>query len=171
VWIPKHDEWLEPYCRMIERAVSMMDREDDFVATLAYVSSTLMPSDLRATPVAPATALFALRRTIAARLEEWLARRPRHSADSPPDRLSLAGADQIVYSSALRRVVGAWMPLVERTDDYFKWNELADRRGQREWDLLRKSWPLLWEHLHSSAWLTGLAVWNNDADRVDIYTE
>jgi hypothetical protein len=110
VWIPKHDEWLEPYCRMIERAVSMMDREDDFVATLAYVSSTLMPSDLRATPVAPATALFALRRTIAARLEEWLARRPRHSADSPPDRLSLAGADQIVYSSALRRVVGAWMP-------------------------------------------------------------
>lgn len=83
VWGPQHGDWVATYSRIVERAVKLLDREDQFMRTIGYLPRWLLPDDL--TRVAPAVViiLLDLTRSTVARLEDWVAKRALRVEQAP----------------------------------------------------------------------------------------
>ena len=45
LWGPQHSDWVATYSRIIERAVKLLAREDQFIRTIVYLPRWLIPDD------------------------------------------------------------------------------------------------------------------------------
>ena len=163
-WEPRHGEWVATYFRIIERAVKLLDREDEFARTVAYLPRWLLPDDL--TPAAPGVVvrLLDLTRSVVAGLEDWIvdrALRAEQSASMAPAELNLTGVDSRRYAETLRSVVGAWESVLSHTSAYFCWED-ASTEPVKQWNRFRATWPFLWHHLRNTAYFVAISVWNCD---------
>jgi hypothetical protein len=170
-WGPLHWNWTRPYQRIIERAVSIMDRDGDFVGLMMHLPSRLLADN--AAHMTPGIAATTLRLgvAVAARLEDWAEDRSLQPARTPDGaaELSLNPADRRLYEQTVRRFVGAWENVALMAGSYYGWSKEAS--AQAAWGRLVASWPLLWEHLRSTARLVMLAVLKSDRFAAETYAD
>jgi hypothetical protein len=171
-WKASHVEWLHEYRRLFDRAAKCIGHENEFVETLAYVPSRLLPRN--ALTHSSETTLTLLDGVIilAHQVENWLSSRDPYQNEEREnsDNTTLSGAEQKAYSEVVRGIVGAWESTLCDASSMYGWseNELSD---EEKWGRLCKSWPFLQRHLTNTAYVLALSVWNEDEDGAMYYSE
>lgn len=164
-WNAPHNEWIRQYRRLFERAASRISDDSDFIGKLAHVPLRLLPR--RNDPEMSDDVLQAivdLSRIQIHQLEAWVTRRTvveteTGSAASP--RMALAGSDAKAYESLLPDIVGAWESVLHAAPFMYRWRD-SELSAEERWDALRASWPFLRRHLHNTAYMLAVSVWNED---------
>jgi hypothetical protein len=170
-WGRLHWNWTRPYRRIIERAVSIIDRDDDFLGLMMYLPNRLLADNASHMTPEMAGSTLRLGVAVAARLEDWAKDRslqPERTPDSSPE-LSLNPTDRRRYEQTIRRFVGAWENVTLMAGSYYGWSREASAHAA--WSRLVASWPLLWEHLRSTATLVMLALLHSDRFAAETYVD
>ena len=170
-WGRLYWNWTRPYQRIIESAVSIMDRDDDFVGLMMYLPNRLLADNASHMTSEIAGSTLRLGVAVAARLEDWAKDRSLHPERTPDGSpaLSLNPTDRRRYEQTVRRFVGAWENVTLMAGSYYGWSKEAS--AQAVWNRLVASWPLLWEHLRSTASLVMLAVLHSDRFAAETYAD
>jgi len=160
-----HEEWIRQYRRLFERAADALNKDSDFIGTLAYLPLRLLPR--RATDFSPAiiSTILDLGPILVTRLESWVTRRvtvDNPTGESASPRLVLAGSDKAAYSEALLEVVGGWESILQFVGSFYGWKEVRNLPPDVRWPALSRSWPFLKRHIRNTAYFVSSAVWNED---------
>ncbi|ADV11986.1 hypothetical protein [Mesorhizobium ciceri] len=174
-WNAPHQDWIRQYRRLFERAAGRIPDDDHFIRALAYTPRRLLPAEsdpeLSASIVRGILSLIPM---LMHRLEDWVTKRT--SLDTPKgeaasQRLALAGSDAKAYANVLPELVGAWEGLLQQAPTMYRWPETAGEDSDAAWFAFRKSWPLMWQHLSSTAYCLAVAVWNEDEAGTALFRE
>ncbi|MDU8928186.1 hypothetical protein RXV86_12385 [Alisedimentitalea sp. MJ-SS2] len=174
-WRAPHEIWVGQYRRLFERAASRIPDNGDFIRSLAYTPSRLLPSkgDPELTPKV-VDAILDLGPIMVHRLEAWVTKRTTiepPKGESAKPRLSLAGSDLNAYQSVLPNIVGAWESLTLHVSPMFGWGARSEQSEDEAWSSFQKSWPFLWKHLTNTAYSLAVAVWNEDETAQKLFGE
>ncbi|WP_157016636.1 hypothetical protein [Mesorhizobium xinjiangense] len=170
-----HLQWLRQYRRLFERAADRIGEDSSFIEKLAYVPLRLLPGPADPEPTsAVVIAILNLGPTLMHRLEDWVTKRtvaenPEGQAAS--QRLSLAGSDRKAYESVLPNIVGAWERLLQGRPSFYQWRDKHELDATEQWSVFAKSWPFLSQHLHNTAYMLAVAVWNEDEVGADLFRD
>lgn len=175
-WLAPHQEWVRQYRRLFERAIEHLMDDPRIVGRLAYVPRELLPRDQEFELSSPVLqAIVGLVPLLAHRLEAWVTKRTVMDSASGSvgaiGRLALSGPDRNIYIDVVSDVVGAWEGFLHDGGSLFgnslDQNSTADER----WAAHRRTWPFLWQHLHDTAYLVAIAVWNEDEIAAGLYCD
>ncbi len=170
-----HLQWLSQYRRLFERAADRIGEDASFVETLAYVPLRLLPSPADPEPTsAVVRAILSLGPMLMHRMEDWVTKRTvaenlERQVATP--RLSLAGSDRKAYEGALLKIVGAWERLLQGRPSIYHWQDKHDLGAAERWAVFAKSWQFLSQHLHNTAYMLAVAVWNEDEVGTDLFRD
>ncbi|MGE3246690.1 MAG: hypothetical protein AB7J19_10220, partial [Beijerinckiaceae bacterium] len=165
-WHAPHREWIRRYRGLFERAASHIADAPDFFADLAYIPHRLLPGrDGPRQPDDVLQAILELNVMLLHRLEAWVTKRTvveTTQGGSASQRLKLVGSDASSFANLLPRIVGAWESLLDTAPILYRWPSRGEGTDAQRWEALRGSWPFLWQHLRSTAYMLAVAVWNED---------
>jgi hypothetical protein len=170
-----HLQWLSQYRRLFARAVDRISEDSSFIEKLAYVPLRLLPgpADPEPTP-AVVRAILNLGTTLMHRLEDWVTKRTvaeNLEGQAANQRLSLAGSDRKAYESVLPNIVGAWERLLQGRPSLYQWWDRHELDAAERWSIFAKSWQYLSQHLHNTAYMLAVAVWNEDEIGADLFRD
>lgn len=165
-WRAPHDEWISQYRGLFERAANRIGDAPDFFEKLAYTPMRLLPrQDEPQLPDDVLGTILDLNLILIHRLEAWVTKRTiteTTPGSSASPRLQLAGSDAKSYTNLLPNVIGAWESLLQVAPTLYRWRDDRDGPNSERWNALRASWPFLCKHLYNTAYMLGVAVWNED---------
>lgn len=170
-----HLQWLSQYSRLFERAIDRISEDSTFIEQLAYVPLMLLPrtDDPEPTP-AVVRSILNLCPTLVHRLEAWVTKRTvaeNLNGQTATQRLSLAGSDCKAYEGVLPNIVGAWEGLLQGRPSYYRWQDKHDLSAAERWTVFASSWQFLSQHLHNTAYILAIAVWNEDEVSAELYRD
>ncbi|WP_342248785.1 hypothetical protein [Sphingomonas sp. OTU376] len=167
----EQSNWTRAYARLIERAVANIEREDDFLGSLAYVAPNLIPDPKDRVPPRTAASPYEIPEYMVHRVGRWLTgqRAPRGTGL----RALMPGAlpDQLTrtYRSVAMRMVGASEAALQAGARYAQAPEGAT--DDAHWAALVHGWPLLFRHLATSAYVLAASYWHEDDIGAPLYME
>ncbi|MGE0054000.1 MAG: hypothetical protein AB7S74_07310 [Hyphomicrobium sp.] len=165
-WRAPHDRWISQYRGLFERAANRIGDAPDFFEKLAHTPLRLIPrQDEPQLPDLVLGSILDLNLLLIHRLEAWVTKRTVSETtpgSSASPRMHLAGSDAKSYANLLPNVVGAWESMLQAAPTLYRWRDEHNGRDSERWDALRASWPFLWKHLHNTAYMLAVAVWNED---------
>lgn len=167
----EHSNWVREYRRPFEHAVAILAREDSFIGSLAHMAVNLIPDRKDNVPPWIVAGLFEFPQYMVHRIGHWLTdqRAPRGTGlralvpGALPPQISKA------YRSVALRIVGANESALQAGARYAKVPDGEDEAAA--WGVLTRSWPILFKHLESTAYLIAAAHWHEDEIGAELYAE
>lgn len=160
-WRAEHEQWITEYRRLFERAAEAIDREDSFLREVMYVPAKLLPRRLDEAPPEIVAGIIELPKYMIHQLGHWAYSR-RVSADEP----TLPAHTAKLYEDALRNFVGVWEGVLQTLSTACGWDRKDGEAAQ--WGRFQRSWPALFAHLNTTAYLAAAATWHEDISGEDI---
>jgi len=158
-------EWIRPYFRLSQKAVSKISEDTSYAAAVAYLPFKLLLARRQTPARAVVTELLNFSTYYVHRLEQWLTehRRQRSEDDEKPaGTADLAGSEVRAYTAVIRQFVGIWRDTLRMSDTLMRWQVERDAGPETWWRQFAQSWWYSETHLFNSAYLLGVAVRNND---------
>ncbi|MBX3566318.1 MAG: hypothetical protein KF730_17295 [Sphingomonas sp.] len=170
-WSSEHSNWVREYRRLFDRAANAILREDSFIGSLAFTESNLIPDRKDRVPPWIVGGLYELSQYMVHRLGHWLTaqRAPRGVGIGALVPGALPQQVAKAYRSVIVRIVGAHESALHAGARYARAAEGAEERAA--WATLSASWPILFKHLESSAYLIVASHWHEDEIGAELYTE
>jgi hypothetical protein len=171
---PPYRTWIRQYRHLFERAAVKLDVEPTFIKRLAYSPRNLLPEDARDRSSLIVTSVLEIGVQLPVMLGNWFARHTTvDSSEGLPaqERLSLTGSDERAYRPVVYEFISAWESLIQMAPYTYHWAEARRNDVSQWWKAVSQSWDFYRIHLSHTAYITGLAVWNQDQLGTDRYRD
>ena len=167
----EHSNWVREYRRLFERAVAAIAREDSFIGSLAHMAANLIPHPKDNVPPWVVGGLYEFPQYMVHRIGHWLTaqRGPRGSGLAALLPGALPPQVAKAYRSVALRIVGANESALQAGARYAGVADGADEAAA--WIVLARSWPILFKHIESAAYLIAASHWHEDEIGADLYAE
>lgn len=167
----EHSNWVREYRRLFERAVANIEREDSFIGSLAFLPGNLVPDPKDNVPPWIVGGLFEFPQYLVHRIGHWLTGqrlpRGRGLASLTPGALPPQVAK--AYRSVALRIVGATESALHAGARYAAVPDGAN--AAVTWNGLVRSWPILFKHIESVAYLIIASHWHEDEIGAALYID
>ena len=167
----EHSNWVREYRRLFERAVAIIEREDSFIGSLAFMAANLVPSPKDNVPPWIVGGLYEFPQYMVHRIGHWLTaqRGPRGKGARALVPGPLPPQVAKAYRSVALRIVGANESALQAGARYAEVPDGTDEAGA--WSLLARSWPILFKHIESAAYLIAASHWHEDDIGAELFAE
>lgn len=167
-------EWISPYYRLSQKAVSQISEDTSYATTVAYFPFKLLLARPEAPAPAVAAELLNFFTYYVHRLESWLTEHRRQRAEDSEkggDVADLPGSDARSYSIVIRKFVGHWRDMLRMANEMMHWETDRHASAEVRWQQFARSWWYSETHLFNSAYLLAAAVQNDDGRGAAAYLD
>lgn len=167
----EHSNWIREYRRPFEHAVALLARDDSFMGALAHMTVTLIPDRKDNVPAWIVGGLYEFPQYMVHRIGHWLTaqRAPRGTGLRALVPGALPPQIAKAYRSVALRIVGANESALQAGARYAAVPDGTDPGAA--WALLARSWPILFKHIESAAYLIAASHWHEDEIGAELYAE
>jgi hypothetical protein len=167
-------EWIRPYYRLSQKAVSKISEDTSYARAVANVPFRLLLARPQTSARWVATELLNFSAYFVHRLENWLTEHRRLRSEASEGTLGtmdLAGSDVRGYTAVIRHFVGTWRDTLKMSDELMRWHIDQTAAPEIRWQQFARSWWYLETHLFNSGYLVGAAVRNDDSRGATAYLD
>ena len=160
-WRATYQDWLSVYYDIIDRAITKLDGDSDFVKTLAYLPMRLLPRGQEFGSPEATNDILNLESTLVYRLERWLASKTIVLPESATTvSVNRGAASPSAYDEALKAIVSAWETIQNIGPGRKTYETIQD--PALRWRKMGASWSYHFRHLQTAAEMLVVATWYSD---------
>lgn len=161
-WRSLHQDWIQKYRRIFERAAEKIGDESEFVEVLAYLPMRLLPRDATRADIEITSSILSLPIILVHRIEDWLSKHRVQFAEIKPSLgVALIARDANAFRDVIFKIISAWENTLQLTGSIHGWDKQGNDLSSN-WKIYVSSWPFLRTHLQNTAYMLCVAAWNDD---------